>query len=51
MRSLAHAQNGQEGQSARKNLRHVRAAVQMAEEMGERLGRGSILLGSMPGEA
>jgi hypothetical protein len=44
MKSLAHAKNGQKGQFARKNLRRMRAAVQMAKEMGERLGRCSILL-------
>ncbi len=50
-RGLVHAENGQEGQFARKNLRSLRPAVQMAQKMGKRLGRCAILFGPLPVEA
>ena len=36
---------------AHENLRHMRAAIYLAQEMGAGLGRGQILLGSLPGRA
>lgn len=38
IRELADAEDGQEGQSARKNLRGLWAAVQMAKKVGKGLG-------------
>jgi hypothetical protein len=45
------AENDQKGQFANENMRSVRAAFHLAQEMGTRLGECEILLGSMPGKA
>jgi hypothetical protein len=47
MKALADAENDKKGQFARKNVRGVWLAIQMAQEMGAGLGRSPILLGSM----
>ena len=41
----------QEKRFAAEDLRRLRAAVRLAEEMGEGLGRGQILLGAVPARA
>jgi hypothetical protein len=45
---MANAQDGQKGEPATKNLRRLRAALRMAQEMGARLGERQILFGSVP---
>ena len=39
----ADAEDGSQGRPAEQDLRGLRAAVRMAQEMGARLGRGEIL--------
>ena len=39
-----YGKNVKKGQSARKNMCPLRAAVQLAQEMGPRLGTGALLL-------
>ena len=46
----ADAEDGSQGRSAKQNLRGLRAAVRMAQEMGARLGRGEVLFGTVPGK-
>jgi hypothetical protein len=48
---IAYAQNGQEGRFALKNMRRLRKTVRLAQEMGEGLGCGAILFGSLPQSA
>ena len=45
----ADAEDGSQGRSAKQDLRGVRTAVRMAQEMGARLGRGEVLFGAVPG--
>ncbi len=45
---MANAQDGQKGEPAAKNMRCMRPAFYMAQEMGARLGQRQILLGSVP---
>jgi len=41
----------EEGRSAGEDLRGVRPAVRLAQEMGALLGRGALLLGTLPARA
>ena len=41
-------EDAQEIRAAHQNLRPLRSAVRMAQEMGARLGTGQILLGTVP---
>jgi hypothetical protein len=45
-----YAENAQKIRSADEALRGVRAAVCVAEEVGESVGRGEVLLGCVPDE-
>jgi hypothetical protein len=40
-----------EGRSAGEDMRGVRPAVRLAQEMGALLGRGALLLGALPASA
>lgn len=40
--------NAQKAGSAGEGVRAMRAAIPLAQEVGEGLGRGEVLLGSMP---
>ena len=48
--SVSDAQNGPQGRPPDEDLRGVRVAVHLAQEMGARLGGGEVLLGPVPGE-
>jgi hypothetical protein len=48
---LVHAQNGEEGRSAVKNLCCVRKTVRLAQEMGKGLGKCSLLFRQVPQSA
>jgi hypothetical protein len=43
-----HGKNAQEGGPAYENLRLLRTAFHLAQEMGQRLGHGPILFGQVP---
>ena len=45
----ADAEDGSQGRFAEQDMRGVRTAVRMAQEMGARLGRGEILFGAVSG--
>ena len=45
----ADAEDGSQGRFAEQDMRGLRAAVRMAQEMGARLGRGEVLFGAVPG--
>ena len=45
----ADAEDGSQGRFAEQDLRGLRAAVRMAQEMGARLGRGEVLFGAVSG--
>ena len=49
--SSAHGPNDPEIRPSRQDLRHLRAAVRVAEEMGQGLGRGALLFGALPAGA
>ena len=46
----ADAEDGPEGRPADKDLRRLRPAVHVAQEMGARLGRGEVLFGPVSWE-
>jgi hypothetical protein len=46
--SSLHAQDASQIRPARKDLRHLRPAVHMAQEMGKALGRSEVLLRPLP---
>ena len=48
--SVSDAQNGPQVRPPDEDLRGVRVAVHLAQEMGARLGGGEVLLGPVPGE-
>jgi hypothetical protein len=48
VRLISHAEAHQKSGLAAKALRRVRAAFCVAEEMGESVGRGKVLLGPLP---
>jgi hypothetical protein len=48
---IENAQNGQEGGFTLKNMRGLHKAFRLAQEMGEGLGCGAILFGSLPQSA
>ena len=43
------AEDGAQGRFAKQDLRGLRTAVRLAQEMGARLGRGEVLFGTVPG--
>ena len=43
------AEDGSQGRPAKQDLRGLRTAVRLAQEMGARLGRGEILFGAVSG--
>src|SRR6476469_4849961 len=43
-----YGEDAQESRAAREDLRELRAPLRVAEEMGQGLGRGEILLGPLP---
>ena len=47
-KDLRRAQDDQKGRLANQDLRPLRPAVRMAQEMGKGLGRSQILLGPLP---
>jgi hypothetical protein len=46
----ADAEDGPQGRPANEDLRRLRPAVHVAQEMGARLGSGEVLFGPMPWE-
>ena len=48
-RSARDAEDGAQGRFAKQDLRGLRTAVRLAQEMGARLGRGEVLFGAVPG--
>jgi hypothetical protein len=48
-RSARDAEDGSQGRPAKQDLRGLRTAVRLAQEMGAGLGRGEVLFGAVPG--
>jgi hypothetical protein len=50
MPSLSHGQDDPQNRPANQNLRHLRAAIHMAQKVGKSLGTGPLLLRPLPHE-